>query len=247
MDHDAFTFPGAINVIKAIVDTNDVEALPEQLFWNMTSLQTLNMQYLLKLKTVPEKLFLGLSQLKVLFLTQASGLQQPLPDGLLKGLGSLELIEIWESRGYGRIPNMDDLKVRVKPQSSMVRRPCPGVFAALRQRLCAIHAADVCQASRHPVFARVHCVRASRRASFIATPHACDTGCEVQPTLTMLMHRLAVRCLAARATANRGFLFSWMSACVFRCCHGIRTVGAKALHGSGGGARNERGRERDQV
>ena len=57
LDADAFVFPGARAVTHVDIGFNDLEALPERLLWNMTSLVSFRAEYLKKLETLPEGFF----------------------------------------------------------------------------------------------------------------------------------------------------------------------------------------------
>ena len=114
LDHDAFDFPGAANVTTVNIQHNNFLALPETLLWNMTSLQHFDAQNLVKLATLQEGFFKGMSQLKKLHLTGSVNLgvdpEQRLPDSLFKGLTSLVELKMNDCRFY-RLPNLDNLTV----------------------------------------------------------------------------------------------------------------------------------------
>ena len=108
LDHDAFQFPGAAAVTTAYIQNNPFAALPEKLLWNMTSLRFLYARSLVKLTTLPERLFLDKARLVLIFLTASYNLRV-LPDGLLKGLSSLKYFSLLYI-SFTTLPNLDDLK-----------------------------------------------------------------------------------------------------------------------------------------
>ena len=113
LDSDAFGFPGASQITTVNIQANEVLALPEALLWNLSSLQFFEASSMPKLRTVPERFFLGQSKLERISFTGSAnlGAEDRLPDGLFEGLTSLRILHIGDC-GYQNLPNMDDLAVR---------------------------------------------------------------------------------------------------------------------------------------
>ena len=111
LDSDAFDFPGASNVTEVNIKYNNFLALPEKLLWNMSLLQ-FEAENLVALQTLPEKFFLGQSNLQTIQFRASSnlGAQQRLPEKLFQGLTSLSILGLTDCK-VQNMPNMDDLKV----------------------------------------------------------------------------------------------------------------------------------------
>ena len=93
---------------------NDFAALPEELLWNITSLVTFHAQYLVKLQTLPEAFFRRQGQLQDIQVTGSISMdtKERLPDRLFEGLTSLRILYL-EQGGKHNLPNLDDLTVCV--------------------------------------------------------------------------------------------------------------------------------------
>ena len=112
LDADAFNFTGASEVDTVVLDGNSLSALPEKLLWNMSSLRHFSASANMGLATIPERFFLGQSQLVSIDLRMCTGLAaKPLPDGLFRGLVNLARFDLMESN-VQNLPNLDDLTVR---------------------------------------------------------------------------------------------------------------------------------------
>ena len=112
LDSDAFDFPGASSVTAVNIKYNNFLALPEKLLWNLTSLLQFVAENLAALQTLPEKFFLGQSNLQTIQFGASTnlGAQQRLPEKLFKGLTSLAQLELTDCK-VQNMPMMDDLKV----------------------------------------------------------------------------------------------------------------------------------------
>ena len=99
---------------SVIIQHNNFLTLPKTLLWNLSSLQHLNAQFLVKLTTLPEGFLTGKSHLKTLYFVGSVNLgsqeKDRLPDDLFKGLTSLIKLDLVECPLH-RLPNMSDLTV----------------------------------------------------------------------------------------------------------------------------------------
>jgi len=113
---DAFNFTGAQNVTSVSIQFNPIQQLPQELLQGMPNLLNFSAGYNTKLRTLPEGLFAGLSQLGTLLLTGSAnlGAEERLPDGLFNGLSSLRMLDLEDVR-YQNLPNMTDLTVSAFP------------------------------------------------------------------------------------------------------------------------------------
>ena len=123
LDGDAFTFTGASSVKIVWIQQNALTTLPEELLWNMTSLTAFRANLNVKLESLPERLFLGNSQLEYVDFDNCYALKKNrLPDGLFVGLTKLTTLTLMYTP-FLNLPDMDDLTVRIVAAFSW--NPCP--------------------------------------------------------------------------------------------------------------------------
>ena len=122
LEPDAFDFTGARYVTEVNLGSNSFRALPERLLWSMPALLRFNAFGSTELTTLPERFFENQSQLQNITVASSPnfGAQQRLPDGLLKGLANLTVLDLSKCRTR-HLPSMDDLTVRWVPRCAIFR------------------------------------------------------------------------------------------------------------------------------
>ena len=111
LDYDAFRFAGAGAVETVYVQNNAFPTLPEKLLWNMTSILYFYARNLNRITGLPEKFFLGLEKLNLIYYCGFRDMGKNLPDGLFRGLTSLQHLSLTNIH-LARMPNLKDLTVR---------------------------------------------------------------------------------------------------------------------------------------